>query len=168
MHCEIGAFDQAHAERITQLINKTNQFNLTTRRYTAAEVEALMGDENYITLYGRLVDKFGDNGIVTALIAHKTAPDEAEIDLWIMSCRTFKRQLEHAMFDRLVALCAAQGIRKLRGFYYPTAKNLPVKDFYATIGFDKVAEDEQGNRTFVFTGFDGYQPQCTVMETVLL
>lgn len=168
MHCEIGAFDQAHAERITQLINKTNQFNLTTRRYTAAEVEALMNDDQYITLYGRLVDKFGDNGIVTALIAHKTAPGEADIDLWIMSCRTFKRQLEHAMFDRLVAVCAEQGIRKINGFYYPTAKNLPVKDFYATIGFEKVAEDEQGNRTFAFTGFDGYQPQCTVMETVLL
>jgi FkbH-like protein len=166
MHCEIGAFDAAHAERITQLINKTNQFNLTTRRYTAAEVESIMNDPNYITLYGRLVDKFGDNGIVTAIIAHKHGT-EADIDLWIMSCRTFKRQLEHAMFDRLVAVCAAQGITRINGFYYPTAKNLLVSDFYATIGFDKTGEDEQG-KTFAFTGFENYTPQCTVMETVLL
>ena len=168
MHCELGSFDEPHAERITQLINKTNQFNLTTRRYTAAEVETLMKDDSYITLYGRLVDKFGDNGIVTALIAHKSAPGQADIDLWIMSCRTFKRQLEHARFDRLVSICAFQGIHKINGFYYPTAKNLPVKDFYATIGFEKVSEDEQGNRTYSFTGFENYRPQCTVMETVVL
>lgn len=160
---EFGPFDSAHAERITQLINKTNQFNLTTRRYTPAEVEALIGDNGHITLYGRLVDKFGDNGIVTALIG-EVQGDILDIQLWIMSCRTFKRRLEHALFDELVAEAARRGIRRIVGHYRPTAKNLLVKDFYATIGFEKAAEDEAGNCTFEFTGIEGYRPQCGVMQ----
>lgn len=163
MTCEIGAFDLPHAERITQLINKTNQFNLTTRRYTPAEIQALIGNPAYITQYGRLTDKFGDNGLVTALIGRRSG-DVLELDLWIMSCRTFKRRLEHAMFDQLVQRAAAAGVKKIVGYYRPTAKNLLVKDFYATIGFVKTAEDEAGNRTFEFTDFAGYQPQCGVME----
>ncbi len=90
--------------------------------------------------------------------------DVLEMDLWIMSCRTFKRRLEHAMFDEMVAQAAARGVKKIVGHYYPTAKNLLVKDFYATIGFEQTAEDEAGNRTFEFTGFEGYKPQCGVME----
>lgn len=167
MRAEMGAFDAKHVERITQLINKTNQFNLTTRRYTPAEVEALIDNPAYLTLYGRLVDKFGDNGIVTALIAHVQG-EEATIDLWVMSCRTFKRNLEHAMFDRLVALCAARGIRKLNGQYLPTSKNLLVSQFYATIGFEKTHEDADGSKAFAFAALDSYAPQNTVMETVFL
>lgn len=163
MECEVGAFSPAHAERITQLINKTNQFNLTTRRYTAAEVEGLIGNPGYITLYGKLVDKFGDNGIVTALIG-RIEGDVLEMDLWIMSCRTFKRKLEHAMFDTLVAEAAARGVKKIVGHYFPTAKNLLVSEFYATMGFEKIAEDEAGHKTFAFTGFEGYRPQCGVMK----
>lgn len=160
---EFGAFDAPHAERITQLINKTNQFNLTTRRYSAAQVESLLNNPNYITLYGRLIDKFGDNGLVTALIG-QVQGDTLDIDLWIMSCRTFKRQLEQAMFDRLVEACAARGIRRIVGHYYPTAKNLLVRDFYATIGFELVSEAEDGSRTFVYENVSGHQPLCTVIE----
>lgn len=167
MHADIGAFDAAHAERITQLINKTNQFNLTTRRYTAAEVEALIGDPGHITLYGRLVDKFGDNGIVTALIAKKRGA-EADIELWIMSCRTFKRDLELAMFDRLAAVCAAQGITRINGTYLPTAKNLLVRDFYATIGFAVTAENADGSRNFTLAPLSGYVPKNEVMEVIPL
>ena len=160
---EFGAFDAEHAERICQLINKTNQFNLTTRRYTPAEVESLIGDAGHITLYGRLLDKFGDNGIVTAVIG-RLEGEVLDIELWIMSCRTFKRRLEHALFDQLVQLARAKGVTRIVGHYYPTAKNLLVKDFYATIGFEQIAEDEAGNRTFVFTGLAEYQPQCGVMK----
>lgn len=160
---EFGHFDMPHAERITQLINKTNQFNLTTRRYTAAEVEGLMDNDEYITLYGRLIDKFGDNGIVTALIG-RCQGTVLDIDLWIMSCRTFKRKLEHAMFDRLVEDARAKGITTIRGHYYPTAKNLIVKDYYATIGFKKISEDDAGNCEFVFDITPDYSLQCDCME----
>lgn len=160
---EFGPFDAAHTERITQLINKTNQFNLTTRRYSAAEVEGLLNDAGHITLYGRLLDKFGDNGIVTALIGAVNG-EVLDIELWIMSCRTFKRQLEHAMFDRLCEAAAARGVKKIVGHYYPTAKNLLVKDFYATIGFEKISEDASGNIEFAYSLGEHHTPLCSVME----
>ena len=128
MRCEIGAFDAAHAERITQLVNKTNQFNLTTRRYTAAEIQALIGSPQAITLYGRLVDEFGDNGLVTALIG-RVQGETLDIELWVMSCRTFKRRLEHAMFDQLVAAARAAGVKRSWGTIIPPPKNLLCKGF---------------------------------------
>ncbi|MDL2294849.1 HAD family hydrolase, partial [Ruminococcaceae bacterium OttesenSCG-928-D13] len=149
MTAEIGPFTPAHAERITQLINKTNQFNLTTRRYTAAEVDALMADPAVVTLSGRLVDKFGDNGLTTALIG-RVEGDALDIELWIMSCRVFKRQLEYALFDALVATCKKRGITAITGSWLSTAKNLLVKDFYATIGFDLV-DESAAERRFRFT-----------------
>lgn len=160
---EFGPFDAAHAERITQLINKTNQFNLTTRRYSAAEVEALIGDPAHLTLYGRLTDRFGDNGIVTAVIGALQG-DTLDIELWIMSCRTFKRELEYALFDQLAADARTAGVRRVVGHYYPTAKNLLTRDFYATLGFELKAEDEAGNRTFVLEDLAAYRPRCNVME----
>lgn len=160
---EIGSFDAPHAERITQLINKSNQFNLTTRRYTAAEIESLIGSPEHITLYGRLIDKFGDNGIVSIVIGHRDG-DVLDMDLWVMSCRVLKRDLEKAMFDCLVADARQKGIKAIRGHYYPTAKNLLVKDFYATIGFEKTGEDEAGNKEYLYDLTGGYTPQCSVME----
>ena len=100
---------------------------------------------------------------MTALIG-RLEGEVLDIELWIMSCRTFKRRLEHALFDQLVQLARAKGVTRIVGHYYPTAKNLLVKDFYATIGFEQTAEDEAGNRTFVFTGLAEYQPQCGVMK----
>lgn len=165
MRGEFGHFDNAHAERITQLINKSNQFNLTTRRYTAAEIETLIGNPDYVTLYARLVDKFGDNGIIANVIGH-VAGDVMDIDLWVMSCRVLKRDLEKAMFDKLVEDAQAKGVKVIRGHYYPTAKNLLVKDFYATIGFELKSEDEAGNKEYEFVIPADYQPQCDVMETL--
>lgn len=166
MRGEFGAFDAAHAERITQLINKTNQFNMTTRRYTAAEIDALRADPAYLTLYGRLADKFGDNGIATAMIGHIT-PDALEIDLWIMSCRVFKRNLEQTLFDQVVAACQARGIRTILGRFLPTAKNLPAKEFYPSVGFERVRETE-AETVYRFDIPEHYKPLNHVMEVVSL
>ena len=136
----IGPFAPAALERITQLANKTNQFNLTTRRYQPAEMEARAADPGYLTLAGRLEDKFGDNGIVTELIA-KLEGDRADIELWIMSCRVFKRELEYAMFDELVAALRGRGVRTIVGRYYKTAKNAIVADFYGSLGFVKTEQN---------------------------
>ncbi|MDD4850372.1 MAG: HAD-IIIC family phosphatase [Gemmiger sp.] len=160
---EFGHFDAPHAERITQLINKTNQFNLTTRRYSAAEVEGLIDSPTHLTLYGRLTDRFGDNGIVTALIG-SLAGDTLTIDLWVMSCRTFKRELEFALFDQLVADARAAGVKRMVGRYLPTPKNLPVKDFYATLGFALTGETADGAATYTLDNLEGYAPRCTTME----
>ncbi len=166
MRAEFGPFDAAHLERITQLINKTNQFNMTTRRYTAAEIEALCADPAHLTLYGRLADKFGDNGIVTALIGRQDV-ETLEIELWIMSCRVFKRNLEQTLFDRLVAVCGERGVRTIIGRFLPTAKNLPAKEFYPSVGFERVSESET-ETVYRFEIPDAYEPRGNVMEVVSL
>jgi FkbH-like protein len=134
MVAEIGPFVPVYLERITQLINKTNQFNLTTRRYTNSEVEAISCDRGFITLYGRLADKFGDNGLVSVLIG-RVSNDAVEIDTWLMSCRVLKRDMELAMFDALVEECHARGIRTIIGVYIPSKKNSMVAGHYSELGF---------------------------------
>ena len=164
MTAELGSFDPPHAERITQLINKTNQFNLTTRRYTAQEVESLIGNPDAVTLYGRLEDKFGDNGLVSAMIG-SISGDTCTVDLWIMSCRVFKRNLEQTMMDEFVRRCAGRGVKKVVGHYLPTAKNLLVKEIYGTMGFEKTSEDENSS-TFVLNVAD-YRPQNDILTVVV-
>ncbi len=137
MTAEIGPFVPVYMERISQLINKTNQFNLTTQRYTSAEVEAISRDQAFITLYGRLVDRFGDNGLVSVLIG-RVADEAVELDLWLMSCRVLKREMEYAMFDALVEQCQARSIRKIVGVYIPSKKNKMVAGHYASLGFTRV------------------------------
>lgn len=137
----IEPFTTGAVERITQLANKTNQFNLTTRRYTIEEMTDVIFSPSYITLYGRLEDKFGDNGIVTEIIAKKN-DDTLDIVLWLMSCRVFKRELEYAMFDSLVEKALSSGIKKITGHYYKSEKNVIVKDFYRSLGFVSVEESD--------------------------
>ena len=139
MTAEIGPFSSVYLERITQLINKTNQFNLTTKRYTSAEVEAISRNPGFITLYGRLADRFGDNGLVSVLIGCVTG-ETVEVDLWLMSCRVLNREMEFAMFDALVEQCQARGIRRIVGVYSPSKKNSMVAGHYAGLGFTRVSE----------------------------
>ena len=75
----------------------------------------------------------------------KRVKEECHIELWIMSCRVLKRDMEYAMLDTLIETCQNKGIKKIRGFYYPTAKNAMVKDFYGKMGFSQVACDAAGN-----------------------
>lgn len=145
----IKPFEPIYMARIAQLSNKSNQFNLTTRRYTQAEIEELSANPEYITLYGKLMDKFGDNGVVSVVIGHIEG-QECRIDLWLMSCRVLKRDMEYAMMDALVHRCQECGIETVRGFYYPTAKNNMVREFYGLQGFCKVKEDESGNTEWEF------------------
>jgi FkbH-like protein len=144
MKAAIRAFEPVYMARIAQLTNKSNQFNLTTRRYTQEEIEQTAADESRITLYGQLQDKFGDNGIVSVVIG-QIREETLHIELWIMSCRVLKRDMEFAMMDMLVQQCMEKGVKRIAGYYYPTAKNGMVKDFYAVQGFEKTAEDEAGN-----------------------
>ncbi|MGD0966473.1 MAG: HAD-IIIC family phosphatase [Candidatus Acidiferrales bacterium] len=144
MTAEIGPFSPAYLERITQLINKTNQFNLTTRRYTSAEVEAISQNLGLITLYGRLADRFGDNGLVSVLIG-RVLGETVELDLWLMSCRVLNREMEFAMFDALVEQCQARGIRRVVGVYIPSKKNSMVAGHYAGLGFSRLSESSGGH-----------------------
>ena len=150
MTAYLGPFREGQLERVTQLANKTNQFNLTTRRYQPEEMSARACSADYITLSGRLVDRFGDNGIVSVILAQRTSPSVWDIELWIMSCRVFKRDLEYAMFDELVRRVREEGGTEITGKYLPTAKNRIVKDFYASLGFTKTAEDAEGRSEWRF------------------
>ena len=143
MEAEIGDFLPVYLSRITQLTNKSNQFNLTTKRYTEAEIDAVYKSDSHIRLYGRLKDKFGDNGVVSVVIG-EIKGDELHIDLWLMSCRVLKREMELAMLDKLIEAARARGIRKILGYYYPTKKNGMVKELYGSFGFTKTA-DNDGN-----------------------
>ncbi len=162
MRAVIDDFLPVYLGRITQLTNKSNQFNLTTRRYTQEEMESVFHSGRHVRLYGKLVDKFGDNGVVSVVIGeiHDSALD---IQLWLMSCRVLKRDMELAMLDRLVERCAALGIRQIRGHYYPTAKNGMVKELYASFGFKKTAEDKDGGTHWELPVL-GYEKKCKVIE----
>lgn len=146
----VKPFEAVYMARIAQLTNKSNQFNLTTCRYTQTELETLSKDPAYITLYGKLADRFGDNGVVSALIGHITEEKECRMDLWIMSCRVLKRDMECAMMDALVDQCTEKSVETIRGYYYPTAKNSMVRDFYARMGFEKSKEDTEGNTEWIY------------------
>jgi FkbH-like protein len=159
MTAEIGSFTPVYFERITQLINKSNQFNLTTRRYTAAEVESVSRNPHSITLYGRLCDKYGDNGLVSVVIGSVKA-DMVEIDVWLMSCRVLKREMECAMFDALVEECLSRGIRKIRGVYLPSKKNSMVADHYARVGFRQVEGSPAYGSLWHYEVLEPYQPKA--------
>jgi FkbH-like protein len=158
MTAEIGPFSPVYLERITQLINKTNQFNLTTRRYTSAEVEAISRGPEFIALYGRLADRFGDNGLVAVLIG-RVVDDSIELDAWLMSCRVLKRQFELAMFDALVEQCQARGVRKIVGVYIPSKKNSMVAEHYAGLGFHRTGGTSEGAELWNFDVLPAYSPQ---------
>ena len=139
MKAEIGSFSPTYLDRITQLTNKTNQFNLTTKRYTFAEMQAMAESPEYITLYGRLEDRFGDNGLIT-VVTGKLNENQVHIDLWFMSCRVLKRDMELAMLDALVLKANENGSDELFGYYYQTQKNGMVADHYSKLGFKLVSE----------------------------
>ena len=163
MHGIIKPFEPMYMSRIAQLTNKSNQFNLTTKRYSQGEIEAVAEDRTRITLYGKLEDRFGDNGVVSVVIG-RIQGNELHIELWLMSCRVLKREMEHAMMDELVERCRRVGIDRICGYYYPTAKNGMVKDFYGLQGFDKVSEDGQGNTVWLYELGEGYEKKNRVIK----
>ena len=165
MTAVIDDFIPVYLQRITQLSNKSNQFNVTTKRYTPTEMEAVYESGDYIRLYGKLVDKFGDNGVVSVVIGKKDAEDASvlNMELWLMSCRVLKRDMELAMLDRLVERCKAQGIKTIKGYYYPTAKNNMVRELYGFFGFTKISEDEAGNTVWTLD-VDSYENRNHVIR----
>lgn len=169
MKGEIQSFIPMYMSRIAQLTNKSNQFNLTTKRYSQTQVEEIAADSNYVTLYGKLRDRFGDNGVVSVVIGKigGECKDELHMELWLMSCRVLKRDMEFAMMDALAEKARSTGIKKIVGYYYPTAKNAMVKEFYALQGFTKVSEDEKGNTVWEFELSDDYQKKQDVVEVNL-
>jgi FkbH-like protein len=166
MVAEIHPFEKMYYPRISQLTNKSNQFNLTTKRFSVDDIEAAADAEDTITVYGRLKDKFGDNGIVSLAVG-RIKGDEAHIELWLMSCRVLKRDMEFAMMDSFVKMAKERGVKTIYGYYYPTAKNKMVKDFYTLQGFEKISEDSDGNAVYKLNVSEDYTDKNRYIHVVL-
>ncbi len=143
MVCAINAVDPVTRPRVAQLINKSNQFNLTTRRYTEAEVAAAEADPARHAIQVRLADTFGDNGIISVVIANKVV-EAWDIDTWLMSCRVLGRRVEEAVLAHLAGAARAAGATALTGRYIPSAKNRMVAQHYDKLGFVRVEELPDG------------------------
>nr|WP_255551020.1 HAD-IIIC family phosphatase [Granulicella sp. dw_53] len=135
-------FDEANLTRIAQLIGKTNQFNVTTRRRRADDLRHLLAkeakeDEDIVTLQLALSDSFGDSGTIAALIARAQEHDLV-IDTWLMSCRVLARRVEEATLALLVQAARQRGLTRILGELIPTPKNLPVRDLYIRLGFTPI------------------------------
>ncbi|HWB61276.1 MAG TPA: HAD-IIIC family phosphatase, partial [Chthoniobacteraceae bacterium] len=157
----IAEFTPVDVPRLSQLINKSNQFNLTTRRRTEAEVTALMRDPDYACFSMRLKDRFGDHGLISIVIGKKNGAT-MEIDTWLMSCRVLKRQVEEEVLNELARLALAHGCTTLEGLYLPTPKNEMVRDFYARMGF-ALTRENQNERCFRLN-LDAFRPIPTKIK----
>lgn len=144
MHAKITDFLPVYIQRITQLTNKSNQFNVTTKRYSESEMNEVAKSSDHIRLCGQLADKFGDNGIVSVVIG-RCENKTLHIELWLMSCRVLKRDMEFAMLDELVKQCHARGITKIIGYYYKTPKNNMVSELFGTFGFKNESKNSNGD-----------------------
>jgi FkbH-like protein len=140
-------FDQVGRTRITQLINKTNQFNLMTRRLTEFEVVEIETADDRLTIQVSLSDRFGELGMI-GLIICALAGDQATITDWVMSCRVLGRKVEMAMLQVLKGGLEKRGIREISAQYRPTSKNGMVKDHFDNLGFRLVKEEPDGARHY--------------------
>jgi len=142
-----GRFDDGGIQRIAQLMNKTNQFNLRTRRYTEPEVAALLDDPDAVTLQLRLIDRFGDNGIISAIVGRFEQTSEAlTIETWLMSCRVLGRQVEEAALNLLVEAARRRGAKSLIGEYIASNRNAMVADHYGKLGFTLIDQSDAASR----------------------
>jgi len=136
----ITEFQSVDVPRISQLINKSNQFNVTTRRRSEAEVKQVMDSSASGAFTVRLSDKFGDHGLIAVVIGF--ARDGVfDIDTWLMSCRVLKRQVEEQTVNEIVRFALMRGCKRIRGTYLPTSKNQMVRELYSRMGFQLVSEE---------------------------
>jgi FkbH-like protein len=144
MEITFQPFDATMRARITQLINKSNQFNLTTRRYTEAEVAATEADRGCFTLQARLTDTFGDNGMISVVICREKKPQIWMIDTWLMSCRVLGRGVEQAVLHEILHHARSNGIVELVGIYRSTERNGMVRDHFPKLGFVEAPDRLEG------------------------
>lgn len=136
------SFNALDLPRIAQLINKSNQFNLTTRRRTESELAALMRDASFRGFSIRLEDRFGDYGLIAVIICRLIEDSVCDVDTWLMSCRVLKRQVEEQTLNEIVRAARSLGANRIRGTYLPTKKNAMVSDLYSKLGFQTLQQTE--------------------------
>ena len=162
MVASVLPFRPEDVPRIAQLINKSNQFNLTTRRRSDAEVTEVMRSEGHAGFTVRLRDRFGDHGLIAVVVLELSGEGEArvaDVDTWLMSCRVLKRQVEELTVAEIARLARERGARRIHGVYRPTEKNGMVRDLYDRMGFGLVREE--GGRRELAIDTAGFEPRPT-------
>ncbi len=140
MRMKVESVNELNLERATQLVNKSNQFNLTTRRYTPAQMREISRSPDWLTLTFSLKDTLGDNGLIGVILVQKRE-EAMMVDTWVMSCRVLQRGVEHFARNELVELARREGRPRILGTYIPTAKNGMVKDHFARLAFEQTGTD---------------------------
>jgi FkbH-like protein len=164
MVSEIGWVGKTGFDRAVQLINKTNQFNPTTRRTTPREMTNRLASDKDLVLQARLTDRFGDSGLVSIMAASLNG-EAVEIDTWVMSCRVFNRGLEYAIFEWFLARATELNIYQIRAQFVPTPKNGYVADLYDRLGFERIADNIEGREyRFALRGNDTAQRPAHFIE----
>jgi FkbH-like protein len=164
MVATISPFDAVGRVRIAQLINKSNQFNLTTRRYSESDIEAFENDPAKYCLQIRLADRFGDNGMISVVI-FDIAPQEWSCDTWLMSCRVLGRRVEELVLATVAQAAKSAGARRLTGIYIPTKKNMLVTDHFAKLGFTKMSDLPDGGTSWTLDLENYISPELP-MQTI--
>jgi len=137
---ETGDLDRVNLPRMAQLVNKSNQFNLTTIRYSEADLTNIAGSPDSRVRYYRLVDRYGDNGLISVVVLRKTAAGALEVNLWVMSCRVLARTMEEFIFNDILSVAKELGCNSVVGLFRPTAKNKLVVGLYGRLGLTKLSE----------------------------
>ena len=137
----VEGFTPFNTPRVAQLSQRSNQFNLRTVRYTDGEIAALGASDKHVCLSFTLEDKFGDNGLICAIIMEKRDAKTLFVDTWFMSCRVLKRGMENFTLNTMVECAKAHGFERIVGEYIPTLKNGMVKEHYPNLGFKAIGEN---------------------------
>lgn len=165
MKAFIEKFDEMNVPRIAQLINKSNQFHLTTTRYNEAEIKAMMRDENTVCRYFKLKDRFGDNGLISVIILKKINGKDFFVDTWVMSCRVLARGMEEFIHNEMIAIVRLFNGQSLIGKYIPTKKNGLVADLYKNLGYNLI-DDKAGITVWSYSIDDGLSMRETMINRV--
>lgn len=163
MESEVRPFNSFNIPRVSQLSQRSNQFNLRTVRYTEADIEKMSEDSNFQNFSFTLTDKFGDNGLISVVILEKKDNDTLFIDTWFMSCRVLKRGMEHFTLNTIVEYAKQKKFKRIVGEYIPTAKNSMVKDHFAQLGFIQM---EDTTRNLFSLQVDNYNIKECYIKTI--
>lgn len=153
----VGPVGDKSRERVVQLINKSNQFNLTTKRYSIPEMMADEADPDTFTLQVRLKDSFGDNGIIGVNVC-RAEGDDWLLDTWLMSCRVLKRRAEEQVLQHIVAEARERGVKRLHGVFIPSGRNELVRGLYESLGFVAGETTDDGTQHW-WLDVEAYEPK---------
>jgi FkbH-like protein len=159
MSSEHSPIDERNIIRVTQLIGKTNQFNVTTRRHSEDQVRAISKSAKHWSRAFRLSDCFGDHGLIGVIVAEINSASVWSIDTWLMSCRVIGRTMERFMLDTMIEAAAKSGAQKLRGTFIPTSKNQLVADLFERMGFTIISDSPDGVKVFELDVMGGDKKQ---------